>query len=205
MEYLNTLLALSGVMALGVISPGPNFVIVTSTALRISRSAGLMAGLGLAAASLTWTFLAIAGLGIVISHSALVYETIKVSGAAYLIYIGLKMILGARKPMARHPASPDAGAWASMRGAYAVSMGNPKSIAFYGSIFSVLVPQHAPVWFYGTVLVLAPMISASWYCSLALMFSNGTVQEAFGRAKTVIETAMGLCLMVLGGRLLASQ
>ncbi|MDR5665057.1 lysine transporter LysE, partial [Burkholderia cenocepacia] len=59
----NILLPLAGVLLLSVASPGPNFVIVTSTAV-VSRRAGMMTGLGLAAASGTWAAIAIAGLSL---------------------------------------------------------------------------------------------------------------------------------------------
>ncbi len=47
------------------ISPGPNFAVVTGTALTVSRSAGIFVGLGLAIATLTWSLLTIAGIGVI--------------------------------------------------------------------------------------------------------------------------------------------
>ena len=195
MDYVGSLAALAGVIALSAISPGPNFVIVSSTAMRASRKAAL----GLASASLTWTVLAICGLGLLLSHAAWVYEAIRIVGALYLVAIGLKMVRGARTPLDLSATTQRVAPWGAMRRAYLVSMGNPKSVAFY----ALMVPPSAPLWFYAATVGIATAISALWYCSVALLFSNPRVQTAFARIKTGVETVMGLCLVGLGGKLLA--
>ncbi len=205
MSYPGTLAMLAGVIAVIVISPGPNFMIVTSTTMRVSRGAGLMAGLGLAAATLAWALLSVAGLGVMLSHAHWAYRLIKVAGAVYLIWIGIKMAANARKPAASPLAPCPGNGWASARRAFLVSLGNPKAAAFYGSIFALLLPPHAPLWFYASVLLLAAGISATWYCSLALLFSIGAVRRGFTRAKATVDTVMGCCLAGLGIRLLASN
>ena len=96
MDYIGVLMTITGVLALGVMSPGPNFAIVTSTTMAVSRRAGVLTGLGLAAASFTWALLAVAGLGLLIAHAGWVYTAVRLAGAAYLIWIGAKMVLGAR-------------------------------------------------------------------------------------------------------------
>ena len=83
-----------------MVSPGPNFAIVTSTATSVSRRAGLLTALGLAAATGTWVLLAVAGVGVLLAQVPWVFATVKAAGAAYLIWLGIKMILGARKRMA---------------------------------------------------------------------------------------------------------
>ena len=202
MDYVETLATLAGVMTLSAISPGPNFVIVSSTAMRVSRKAGLLSGLGLAGASLTWTLLAISGLGLLLSHAAWVYQVVRVVGALYLIYIGGKMVLGARKPLNLSISGRQITPWEAMRKAYLVSMSNPKSVAFYGSIFALMVPRSAPLWFYCAIVAVAAVVSASWYCTVALLFSKDAVRQRFARVKTAAETVMGICLVGLGGRLI---
>ena len=46
MSPINNLLMLTGVLPISMISPGPNFAIVTSTASHVSRRAGVIGGLG---------------------------------------------------------------------------------------------------------------------------------------------------------------
>ena len=205
MDYLGALLAISGVLVLSVVSPGPNFAIVTSTATLGSRRAGVATGLGLAAASATWALLAVAGLGLIVSQVEWLYLGIKLAGAAYLIWLGGRMILGARKPVAAAPGQFETSAFSAARKGYLVSMTNPKALAFYGSIFAVMVAVHAPAWFYVAIAVIAAGVSGLWYCTMALLFSNPAVRGGFMRFKAVFETLMGVFLLGMGGRLLLSR
>ena len=99
MGYLGALALLAGAHTLGAISPGPNFLFVSSTAMNQSRRAGLGAGLGVAAGSITWAGLTLSGLGLVISHLPQLYDAMRLVGAAYLIWLGGKMAWKAGAPM----------------------------------------------------------------------------------------------------------
>ncbi len=200
MNDLPQLLAIAGVLFLGVLSPGPNFAIVTSTAMSVSRWAGVLTGLGLAAASCTWALLAVAGIGLVLARFPVIALAVRLAGAAYLVWIGIRMVLGAARPMP-HTGRTMTTVTAALRKAYLVSMTNPKAIAFYGSIVSVMVPAAAPARFDVAVVAIAALVSAAWYCSLALLFSHDAARRIFVRGKTAIEVVMGTVLIGLGGRL----
>ncbi|HKR45025.1 MAG TPA: LysE family transporter [Paraburkholderia sp.] len=202
-NYFNVLLALSGVLLLSVASPGPNFVIVTSTAVA-SRRAGLATGLGLAAASGTWAWIAIAGLSLIVTHVAWIGTGLRIAGAAYLIWLGAKMLLTARQPL-QVAAQAGASGWAAAKKGYVVSMTNPKAIAFYGSIFALMVPAAAPRWLEVAVVVIAILISCAWYCSMALLASHPTVRQFLVRRKAALDSVVGVVLIGLGGRMLAGR
>ena len=127
--------------------------------------AGVMTGLGVACASVTWSAIAMLGLGIVLMQIAWLYAVIKVSRAAYLLWLGAKMILNARQPAAL-PGSASAigaGSWRALRRGYFASMTNPKAAAFFGSMFIVTIPLSAPLWVYLTALALIAMTSTTWH------------------------------------------
>lgn len=204
MNELTQLALIVGVLFLSVASPGPNFALVSSTSMGISRRAGVFTGLGFALASGTWALLAIVGVGLLTSHAPAIHSAVQIAGAFYLIWLGAKMLLGARQPLAADAKSELSRSMA-IRKAYLVSMTNPKSIGFYGSIFSLMVPIAAPLWFHATVVLLAVSVSAGWYCSLALLFSHSSARAAYARLKFVIESALGLFLIGAGGRVLLGR
>jgi len=198
MEYVQPLAMLIGVYLISLISPGPNFIVVTRTSMAVSRKAGLFAGLGLAFASLTWAVLAMVGVGLLIAHVQWLHTVLQLAGAGYLIWLGIKMIMGARQPLSMTVATELT--WqGAMRRAYLVSMTSPKSLAFFGGIFALVIPAHAPLWFLLVVAALCFVLSAAWYCGVALCFSNRRVAEGFLRFKAPVERAMGSMLIVLGG------
>jgi threonine/homoserine/homoserine lactone efflux protein len=202
MTYLQSLLVLTGVLAVSMISPGPNFAIVTSAAINLSRRAGIVTGLGLAAASATWTALVLGGLGLIIVHVGWLYTAIRLVGAVYLIWIGARMVWEARAPFRAARSMTPARGWATWRKAYFVSMTNPKSAAFYGSILAVMIPAHAPGWFYAAIILIATGLSALWYCGVAILLSTAPARRSFAKGKPVLETVMGVFLVGIGGRML---
>lgn len=205
MQYVDSIAAFIGVYIISVASPGPNFIIVTSTSMTVSRAAGLFAGLGIAIASLSWAVMAMAGLGLLVAHFEWLRVTLQVFGALYLIWLGVKMVRDAAKP-ARGPTRTGEVTWhSSMRQAFFVSMTNPKSLAFFGSIFVLVIPQHAPIWFYSLIGVICFSMSCIWHCGLALFFSNPKISSYFVRQKKTIDRVMGTALILLGGRLLWSR
>jgi threonine efflux protein len=203
MNDVSILLTLAGVLLLSVVSPGPNFVIVTSTA-SVSRRAGIATGLGLAAASGTWALIAISGLGLILSHALWIASVLRLAGATYLIWLGIKTVLTARRPLLAQDKASQSD-WAAAKQGYLVSMTNPKAIAFYGSVFALLVPAHVPVWFGAAVVGLAIGISCCWYCAMALLASHPAVRRTLIRRKAALDTTAGLVLIALGSRMLATR
>lgn len=205
MDQLWQLLGLAGVLLLGFISPGPNFIAVTSITIGGSRGAGLLAGLAMGLASGTWTLMAVAGMRAVLKGAPWVLMGLRYGGAAYLIWLGVKLMLGARLPLPAPMPAPmrnTTHGFHAFRRAYLVSMTNPKALAFYASVLTVIMPPHPPLWFSLALVGIAGLVSAGWYCTVALGFSHPRVLAGFARAKFWIEGAMGLALMTIGARLM---
>lgn len=203
MDHVGTLAAIGGVFLMACLSPGPVFVVISSTAIAVSRKAGVLVGLGVAGATFTWAAVTMLGLGVIMTQVAWLHTGLRLAGAAYLVWIGFSMIRGAATSGRTIEAPPvgGAGAWASFRRGYLTSITNPKAAAFFGSIFAVMLPAHAPSWVYGAAAVLLALLSAFWHCGLALVFSVGSVQAGYRKAKSRIDRVVGAVLILLGIRL----
>ena len=74
------------------LTPGNDTIFILSRSIAQGRQAGIMSVLGIATGSLIHTTLAALGLSIIIAKSIVVFNIIKYAGAAYLVYIGYKML-----------------------------------------------------------------------------------------------------------------
>ena len=101
-----TLLTIAGVHALGLLVPGPNVLAVTHTALTRSRGAGVAIALGVTVGALVWSSSASFGLAAVLTHAAGVETGLRLAGAAFLVWIGLRHILARREPARKQPGGP---------------------------------------------------------------------------------------------------
>ena len=72
--------------------PGNDTIYILSRAIAQGRKAGIMSVLGIGTGSLVHTTFAAVGLSVIIAQSPVLFNVIKYAGAAYLFYIGLRMI-----------------------------------------------------------------------------------------------------------------
>ncbi|TEA80159.1 LysE family translocator [Allopusillimonas ginsengisoli] len=207
MEYLSQLLTLSGIVLLACISPGPDFVAVTSNALNDRRS-GTFVGLGIACAVVVWATLAILGFGLLIKELFWLYETIRLVGAAYLIYLGARMLITSFRSRNRElrvgRASRVSGLQAWRQG-FIVGITNPKTATFFATLFVTVLPVGAPTWVYVSMVALVGLITAGWLGILAAFFSVGRVRSVYMRVSRGVDALMGAALVGLGIRLASSR
>src|SRR5512138_640139 len=76
-----------------IVSPGPDFIYVTTRGIAQGRVAGLLSAAGISLGLMVHTALAALGLSALLQTSGVAFQTIKFVGAAYLLYLGVKMFL----------------------------------------------------------------------------------------------------------------
>lgn len=79
---------------LAALAPGPAVLYIVTRSVSQGRSAGLASVLGIAAASLVHIAAAALGLSAILLSSALAFDVVKYLGAGYLIFLGLRKLLG---------------------------------------------------------------------------------------------------------------
>jgi threonine/homoserine/homoserine lactone efflux protein len=95
-DFSHFLIFLTAAILLAV-APGPGMLYVLARTLAGGRREGLLSSLGTFFGGMVHVFAAAAGISIVLAKSALAFATVKYLGAAYLCFLGVRMILDARK------------------------------------------------------------------------------------------------------------
>jgi RhtB (resistance to homoserine/threonine) family protein len=80
------------------LTPGNDTIFILSRCMAQGRQAGIMSVLGIATGSIIHTTLAAFGLSVIIAGSIVAFNIIKYAGAAYLVYIGYKMLTDQSQP-----------------------------------------------------------------------------------------------------------
>jgi len=130
-----------GVAALILIAiPGPSVVFVIGRALAYGRGVALASVVGNSLGLLTIVFLVALGLGVVVEESIVVFQVLKLAGAAYLVYLGVEAVRH-RKEFLTQDQSASAGkamTWRrAIRQGYVVGVSNPKAYM----ILAAVLPQ----------------------------------------------------------------
>ncbi len=154
-----------------LVIPGPTLILVTSRAFSGGRHTAWWTVPGVALGDLTALTLSAAGLGAVLAHSATLFTVIKLAGAAYLAYLGLKLWRSAgTAPEVPIPLGPG-GVRALFLEAYAVTALNPKSIIFFVAFVPQFITPASPMQPQLAVLiptfVALPTVNATAFALLA--------------------------------------
>lgn len=173
-------------------TPGPNMLMVMSVSARHGVRASVVAMLGCMTALLAMMSVSAAGLGAVLQTSPQVFEVLRLAGAAYLAYLGVKVW---RAPVHEATAetpqivAPALNTGAIYRQAFLVAASNPKAILFAAAFFPQFIHADAPQFpQFAILLATFTVIEVGWYLvyavsgkRLSVYLERPTVMRAFNR------------------------
>lgn len=94
---MNELIAVATITILAVISPGPDFAMVTRNSYAFGSRAGLLSAFGIACGVQIHVMYTVFGIAVFIVNSPMIFMAMKVLGASYLIYLGYKSLTNKTK------------------------------------------------------------------------------------------------------------
>ncbi|WP_295811322.1 LysE family translocator [uncultured Nitratireductor sp.] len=165
------------VAALLVMSPGPNGVLIAKTVPTSGKAAGFANIVGFFAAFYVHGALSILGISIILVQSAQLFFIVKMLGAAYLCYIGLKALWqawhGLSAPIAVTPAKRRRTLERAALEGFLTNALNPKVSMFYLAAFPQFIPASADAtpWAFAMV-VIHSLLNVVWFSALVLLFSS---------------------------------
>ncbi len=210
MSYAATLAAISLADLLAIVSPGPAFLLVSRTAAGRSRPTGMATGLGVGAAITLWATAATFGVAAVMARFAAFYGLLQLAGGAYLIWLGLSAWHDAGRGGAPPPGEVARPARAggprrhrAMLTGFLLTLGNPKVVVFFSSIFVTLLPAQAPLWLRIAAIGIIAVQECTWYVLLAAAFAQACMQAGYARLRGGIDRVVGTALIAAGARIVA--
>jgi len=201
---VSTWTAFAGASAILLIIPGPTILLVVSYALGQGWKAAFPMAVGVALGDFTAMTLSMLGIGALIAASATIFSLLKVVGAIYLIYLGIRLF---RSGGALNP-SPRSGATSAVRmtgHAWLVTALNPKSITFFVAFLPQFIDHSAPfasqmVIFETTFLALA-FTNAFCYAMIASrtrqIVRNPRAIQAFNRTGGTLLVGAGVATIAM--------
>ena len=196
------LLPFIGVAVVVIVTPGVDMALVGRNALVHGRRAGLATAAGVNLGVAAWSIAAASGVAAVVRTSATLFMTLKILGAAYLIYLGIQAWRRTGSSTAgERPARPPLATGAALRQGLVSNLLNPK----IGLFFTALLPQFAPPdASLVSLLALGAVFNAMgvvWLTAYALLMARGRELSRRPRVKAVMDRLTGVVLIGLGLRL----
>lgn len=200
MPYLAEFLTVAVVHLLAVISPGPDFALISRNSLVYSRRTGVWSSVGLALGILIHVTYSLVGIGFIISRSVLLFSVLKYLGAAYLIYIGWKSFrAGAVRVASEDPNQrEDVAPLAALRMGFFTNVTNPKATLFFFSLFTQVISPQTPIFVQALYGIEMSGATFAWFALVAAILSHERVRERVAKFQHRVEQAFGVLLIALG-------
>ncbi|MFJ8104930.1 LysE family translocator [Streptomyces sp. NPDC096132] len=191
-------LAVAVITVLAVIAPGADFAMIVRNSYLHGRRTGLLAATGVAAGVLVHVTYTMLGVGLLIASSTFLFTVIKLIGAAYLVYIGVRTFRTRGEVEIDLTGGTELTPLAALRTGFLTNVLNPKTTLFVVSTFSQVVSPGTPVAQqvgYGLFMALAHLL---WFGVVAAFFSHDRMRTLMLRGQRVLNKVIGSVLAGLG-------
>ncbi|RQU88134.1 LysE family translocator [Burkholderia cenocepacia] len=194
------------------ITPGPDTAYIVGRSVAQGRGAGLMSAFGISAGCCVHALACAFGLTALLAASATAFTVIKLVGAAYLIYLGVRMIIAKQAAAPSGAEAAQAAAAKPLRQLFMqgfwTNVLNPKVVLFFVSFFPQFVSADSPhkAWAFLTLGAVFVAMSTVWTSAVAWV--AGSVTQRFSGkpgVKKWLDRTVGSAFVGLGLRLAASQ
>jgi threonine/homoserine/homoserine lactone efflux protein len=196
-----------GAAILLAIAPGPGMLYVLARTLAGGRREGVLSSFGTFLGGLVHVMAAATGLSLVLATSALAFSVVKYAGAAYLIYLGVRMVLSARQGEDAVLTTVTARRNPFWQG-IATEVLNPKTAIFFLAFIPQFVDRARGGVFWQFLILGAVSVTLNTLCDLAvtlLAASIGARLRASRSLRRKQRALTGLTLIGLGAYVAASD
>lgn len=190
------------------LTPGTDTMYIVSRSISQGRMAGIYSALGISAGVVVHTLLAAFGLSVILMQSAFLFNVIKIIGAIYLAYLGIKMLMGKKTAIERKSLPKQDNKKIFVQGMI-TNVTNPKVALFFLSFLPQFIHTDAgdtsPIPF--IILGLTFTLTGGIWCLITAYFSSMATNKLRGNSKfeTVLNKLTGIIFIAMGIKLLNTK
>jgi homoserine/homoserine lactone efflux protein len=181
--------------------PGPAVLFVLATALRRGFAPASVAAAGILAGNTFYFALSATGIAAVIVASQAVFGALKWAGAAYLVWLGLRMLLARTAEPASAQRHSGGTADKLLGRAFIVQAANPKALVFFIALLPQFINPAASVPWQILILGISSVVIESMVLGLYAALAARARTMTGARFSSSLERVGGACLIAAGARL----
>ena len=188
--------------------PGQDTLYILGSSIAQGRRIGVASALGISAGCVVHTLAAALGLSAILATSATAFTVVKLAGAAYLVYLGVRALVAPVQIIGplRHDASKSA--WLAFRRGVLTNVLNPKVALFFLALLPQFIDPESPAKVAAFIALGLSFVATGTAWCLFLAIAAARVRGFFAgnpRVYTRLSRASGALFVFLGIRLAASE
>lgn len=190
-----------------LITPGPDFFLVSQTAVSRSRKDAVLVAFGICLGAMVWSLLALMGLNIIFEKMAWLKQGLLVAGGLYLCWLGYQMLRSAfskGEQSIKQIVLPQSPYLFFMKGLL-TNLSNPKAVIYFGSVFSLFLANPLFDQHHSLLFIIIGIETLLWFLVVAFVFSLPTFRTAYQNFAKWIDGISGGIFTLLGVYLIGSR
>jgi threonine/homoserine/homoserine lactone efflux protein len=183
--------------------PGPDFAVVTGNTMTGGRRRGMWCAVGVASSNALQGIAVVAGLGALVVRAQPVFQIIKWVGAAYLIYLGVRLLMSARRGTYAETDAPADGR-AALRGwrqGFLSNITNPKVLMLYLAVLPQFLTADAGVAAMGALAVTHAALALAYLVVLTALLHRARTLLRRRPVRRALDAITGVAMIGFGARL----
>lgn len=199
-DYYSILLSLFVVWTLLLLTPGPDFILMLRNTLSYGYRAGLITGIGITLAISMHVLIAISGI-YALSKDSTIYTIVQISGAIYLIYLGVSALLKKKiETYLKNTKHIDSvkRKYEYLKQGFFCNIFNPKAPILMFGIFSQLIPYSATLMqkiFFSLEIIVINLVIWSLFSKF---ISSSIIEEKLNKYTNSVSFVSNIVLICLG-------
>jgi len=186
-----------------VISPGPDFAIVTHRSIKYGRKSGFITSVGIGFGIIIHVIYCILGIGYIISQNSFLFNFLKILGAIYICFLGINSFKYSTANLSEMSESKISQFFDnSFIIGLVTNIFNPKATLFFISLFALIIEYNTPFaiqLFYGFWMSL---VTSFWFCLVSYLISSYYLKIFINKYSILINQVMGVILIIISFKLI---
>ncbi|MCF2859775.1 LysE family translocator [Pseudoalteromonas sp. SMS1] len=201
---LSAWLSLALICTLGAMSPGPSLAVVLRHSINGGANSGIAASVAHALGVGSYAALSILGLASLIAKFPMLYTGLLYMGAAYLAYLGYKILTSKPSLTNETQAENNTSNWlTAAKEGFMVAFINPKTAIFFVALFSQFIdPEAMTVYLAFLMCFTVFAIDAMWFIFVSIATSSANEKLNLQARQSLISKVLGTAFLLLAARVL---
>jgi len=190
-------LSISLFMILAVLSPGPDFIVVTKNTMSYNKQAGSYTAIGVTCGAIILSSVCLSGLILIVLHSSRLFDVLKIIGFAYLSYLGVKLLCSKKEDpfIESYNKSKPIKSFKAFKEGLLVSTLNPKAWLFFATLFTMIVNTTSSIYFQSLYAVEVSVFYFIWFLVVVMLFDHHIFKKRIIKFQFYLKKLFGVLLL----------
>ena len=189
-----------------VVSPGPDFVLVSRQSFRYGRVVAVWTSAGIAIGILFHVSLSLTGLSLLLQKQPDLFWYLKLAAAIYIGYLGLASLISKNSINLQNNLTDEGGRYLkSISTGFFTNALNPKAFIFFITVFTLVINEDTRVVIKSLLGLYMSLATFIWFTFLSILLTNRKATARFKKAIPWLEKITGLFLLILATQIIFQE